>query len=949
MSTMALSSLNKLAKRLLPKYLPTKLYDVLVDKCNRNEVFLTRYLYNAVLSFIEKEEEKKIRNMNFEDWILIRYKDLKEHIKEYIRRLLRACNQPEDLISTLDDANLRELVIDAIAYLSYYGPTIDEVARLLIIKDFEAKSDFEEQRKKIMEQLDSGNLYVRSLFIELASYLIKLKQRFPDRSAFQSPRLVDRVFAYVEPRELPLDIEDIDELRDMLKSLTTKLYKIFVSILEKQRCLTPKIDENFASKVGDLVDRYVDLMSKFLPRLYRYQYRGIREALVQVISSLELGKLTKKVILLNAPTGSGKTEVFVITSIITAIAHRLATMTFKGIDLRGPRAPLALILYPRRSLATDQLRRIIKHVYTVNKAANEVLQLRDPLLRLSINYTEVRGKKEFREELEKHVKSSLQKGYLKLKYVQVPFEHKGDRIIVYVPLLKCPVCEQDYLSFEYDVDKKEVIERFKRLKCQKCGENIDFISFTKEDVYDAPGDIHVSLAETLRMDLIKSKSIKLFGNRIDYGALIIVLDEVHMLTGVHGARVAYLLGRVIERVRRTTGIMQRPIVFIALSATIPQTAKQGFIPKFFKVDPRNVVILEPLKDELIPSGNEYFFITIPTTSELVDNLTVSIQTIMALHCNMPSYTKSSPVSKRSFVFVDNLDTIKRLKDDLSDAMFRETLIENVKGGLQDLRNPLHQAFKEITLREYGDQGRAWKDGELWHPYIFEYALAYSLKSENLKMAYPVVKIGVYTSRQRDPIDKLDIVVTDSALEVGVDYDNVAVIYQHGMPLTIASLIQRSGRGGRIVRENPLIRMVVAAQLSPYMPSQAAFLERLVREESLRKLIEYEYYDIPLRSPKIIEQVIAEIALDYLAFLKSKSLKDLRSSYPLIIKGDFIHNFINEEYLGILHNNEFREYLMRALIEVGPLQLNERETIESILDKMLNEILVEVKESGKEGG
>lgn len=931
MSATSLKSLlEEMAERQLPRYVPSKLYEVLAYECGRDKIFLTRYLYNAVLSFIEGKEQEHIRYMDFEYWTRIKYEDFKENVKEYIRRLLKAYNKPEDLINLINDDNIRELVADAIAYLSYCGPSIAESAKLLMIRETPQRCEnFEDYRKYIVKQLEDGKLYVRSLFIELANYLIKLRQRFPDRSVFQSPRLVDRIFAYVEPRELPLDSENISALKDLLKSFVTKLYSIFLSILEKQRGFPSKKDRGFEPKLGDLIDRYVDLVSEFLPRLYKYQYRGIRESLAQIIRSLETKKLTKTVILLKAPTGSGKTEVFIITSIVTALAHRLAVLSFQDTSLEMPHAPLIFILYPRRSLATDQLRRLIKHIYIMNKVAKETLEVRSPLLRLSINYTEARRKREFLKRLEEIAQTTQLTGQLSLEFgVQAPFKREDKHIIIKIPFLKCPACEQDYLSFEYNIVKRSVIGDFKQLRCEKCGERIDFISFTKEDVYASPGDLHVSLVETLRRDLMRAEGRGLFGNKTDYGALVFVLDEIHTLTGVHGARVAYLLGRVIERVRRTTGIAQRPTVFIALSATIPKSAEQNFIPKFFKVDPRDIVLLEPLKEESIPLGNEYFFIVLPTTSEIVDNLTVTIQTVMALHCNMTSYTKSSPITKRSFVFADNLDTIKRLRDTLSDAMYRKFLIKGAEGGLQDLRNPRHPAFKEITVKDLHTEEVAWKDGEAWYPYALEYDLLRSIRG-----SYPRIKIGIYTSRQKDPIDEHDIIVTDSALEVGVDYSSVAVIYQHGMPLTLASLIQRAGRGGRIIRENPLIRTVIAAQLSPYMPSQAAFLERLVREESLRKIIEYEHYDIPLASPKILEQTIAETVLDYLAF-SAKS----RGSYPLFIERNYLDKFISQEYFIILQYDDFQKYLMNALIEVGPLHSSEQENIRRTLDELRLKIL-----------
>ena len=122
----------------------------------------------------------------------------------------------------------------------------------------------------------------------------------------------------------------------------------------------------------------------------------------------------------------------------------------------------------------------------------------------------------------------------------------------------------------------------------------------------------------------------------------------------------------------------------------------------------------------------------------------------------------------------------------------------------------------------------------------------------------------YSSRSRGDISKAHIIVSTSSLEVGVDYSDVVLTYQHGAPRTLSALIQRAGRAGRRVYENPLMRVVVGIQISPDIPHQAWLFELFTTAQGkLRDLLDRDMLFLPTETAREIhKQVLAELILEY---------------------------------------------------------------------------------------
>jgi CRISPR/Cas system-associated endonuclease/helicase Cas3 len=180
---------------------------------------------------------------------------------------------------------------------------------------------------------------------------------------------------------------------------------------------------------------------------------------------------------------------------------------------------------------------------------------------------------------------------------------------------------------------------------------------------------------------------------------------------------------------------------------------------------------------------------------------------------------------------------------------------------------------------------------------------------------------MYTSRKRDNLDLPGIIVSTSSLELGVDYSDVVVIYQHGAPTGISALIQRAGRGGRRVFENPLLRTIVAIQLSPEIPHQSYLLEVFLRSKSLRDALNYDALYVPTENITLEKQTLAELMLDYYVL----SFKSSRGINPEQFECKELPKFANGKRLYIL------DYAMDVL-----------KTNKQYIDKLIDEILIEVQ-------
>ena len=916
-------------------------------------VFMNNYIINSVLSYIEEREQDLVLGMQYNDWVIIDDKarrEIEEHIVEYIRRFITACGKDgkygKDYFEKLrDEVSNGDVVERSLCYLYVFGIYGDCISRYILIKppeggevpDYDVYSvvnkgdvhSAEQAFNKCVEVLSrwrrgQKSYQVRSRFIEIVRDLYLLKQRFPDKSVFDSYLLVDRVFAYVYPRNLPLGIYTIDDDCKEFEEIAHRFFREYHNYL-----------------IGDYGDSdddfsifwrvFCNFMKKALGdrRLYKFQVRGVKAGLSKLAEILRghsqggahnQGLENIDYLVITAPTGSGKTEIMALIVVIAALARKVIQLMHNIDDRRN--TPIAILVYPRRSLANDQISRLIYYLYVLNSElrSNEELKkllgdrLNNVKLSLTVNYTDVRHKDEYIDAANRAIRKEREKGRIALglrygisafltedrRYIELRFLTCPDKLVrgsgsIY-PRFRLRVEEEGgEVRKVMDVDDSVVL----------CGdEELDFVSLTKNRVRERLGDVHITIFETLRYNLILNNLKGIFGicrrvgNRgvFDY-PLVIVLDEIHTYTDVPGVRYAFMLRRVLNRIRYDGGgCGNKPpgALIIGMSATIPR-AEEFLSDLFLSEDIRRNIkkyLISVEEGETIPLGAEYFIITVPTRRAPVDALTVSIQTVMDTFYNLPSIpVGNGSYVKKAIVFMEEFNVLRRMKRELyneeSGAIYRkDRRRNNVVFGLQDLRNPRSQYFRDTTLEDYGDDEGiirdvargmiskvvdtgSWLDGELWWGYALDTMINYYSGKNNGNMGGGIDHVTTrfnnvieYSSSIREDVRGANIVVSTSSLEVGVDYSDVVLIYQHGAPRSISALIQRAGRGGRRLFDYPLMRVVVGIQLSPDLPHQSWLFEIFTRVKNLRSALEYDKLFLPVNSKELRKQTFAELVLEY---------------------------------------------------------------------------------------
>lgn len=561
---------------------------------------------------------------------------------------------------------------------------------------------------------------VRSRLSECCRLIFRVKQRFAERPISISPYVIDELKVRVKRRDVPIPEVDIDSLLDnLMKSLYAKIALMY---LIHEKGMVKEDAEKVVDKVMSYFERiFRDFLKKIrqeigIERLYSFQKRGIQSILESVAEMLERNK--PNAVVLEAPTGAGKTEVFLISTLIVTL---LIKLIFYLMRKGRPTSPTVLIVYPRRALATDQLRRLIQYIHMLNESIKSVL-LEDVRIHLSVNYSEVRFFNEIMDALRGNDAPNFIKELNGIDDLETAFyegrelkisrrgqERIWQHVLRYInhkkrayyalyclPYVWCPKCRSENLGFRVrisygtnisDVLKKlsEEIERQRvsgrvALCCPKCGREVDFIRVFRDDVYASPGDIHVTLLESLRRDMLQKGAQNLFVSH-NNRPLIMVLDEVHIYESIHGSRAAHIFARIRYRMLNSSRKRRKGLTYVCLSATIPKAKEH--VSKLLLINKQGVKVVDVEEWEVIDFGADHFIFLLPSIRYSISLLAATIQPVMVLltcmYRDIPrEVTRGKlPLYERALIFTDELDITWKLYHDLSDALCRNVMsLEN---------------------------------------------------------------------------------------------------------------------------------------------------------------------------------------------------------------------------------------------------------------------------------
>ena len=320
-----------------------------------------------------------------------------------------------------------------------------------------------------------------------------------------------------------------------------------------------------------------------------------------------------KCYLLVSPTASGKSLIFYLTVLV----HILKNLEAKGTK--------AIILYPRKALASDQLLKFQKILFFLNA------MLIDQNLRpISVGIDDGDTP---RSPVSEEVKKRL------------PF--RG---------LKCVAKDcNGMLRYEPKKDKALIV-------CERCGKVYSEILGTKGEIWSSCPDIIFSNLSALNRRLMMVPAQDTIGPNLKW----IVMDEAHVYREELGGHSRWLLKRIMARFHV---ILKGDVRFIVSSATIYNP--KGFISKLLGLT--DEVYYEPYEEVLKLAKEKFRKLTLdlilaPNPLRSAESLAEELVLLLAVW----GYSNA----KKGILFVDNVSEVERLYDFVVQTIITERQEQN---------------------------------------------------------------------------------------------------------------------------------------------------------------------------------------------------------------------------------------------------------------------------------
>jgi len=470
---------------------------------------------------------------------------------------------------------------------------------------------------------------------------------------------------------------------------------------------------------------FLDILKEYLPSgLDGYQAYSL---------ALMLRK-DKILNVITAPTGSGKTEIFLLFILARII---------KSKDIEG-KNERAILVYPRKTLSVDQSSRLIRLLQIANKKGYEItFGLRD-------GHTP-----------KEYGKSKIKDGDL----------FRG---------IKCPECGGNLV---YRIKDGSV-------KCKDCFTHLDFVRSTRESQSRSPPDIIITNMWSLEIRVMDNaeKDINVHTFQ-DLG--ILVVDEAHEYTGLGGGLISHLIRLVMKH-----SLNQNKKIIIS-SATMPSPVEfaskiTGLNPEscqlydFYEIS-------QKLKEYNIEfSGRRLVILGLFNINPRYSWSTYcQLWAVMMVFLNFAYKLSGKEYVPQSIIFINNIKELRRTyrgyEENISLGEPRDHLIGPEEYGRPLESTDMYSYWHYLSQDKRNEILEIFNQGNKLDTLAEKIGEMHSLASEEERNR-------VLESLGGNEGD-VALVLSTSSLELGVDYQNVSFILNTGISNPL-SLIQRVGRGGR---------------------------------------------------------------------------------------------------------------------------------------------------------
>ncbi len=447
-------------------------------------------------------------------------------------------------------------------------------------------------------------------------------------------------------------------------------------------------------------------------RLYEFQNRAILSIGSQISGS-------RKPCLLIARTAAGKTEAFLVP-ILDWIIRLRGEPNSNGVK--------ALFFYPTKALASDQLQRIIELLHSVNK------------LRTGAPIT-----------------------------VGVYHGDIEERMQLDIPLpLRCVLHEEEIASgvLKSGDVRLRPDPTSKSLKCSKCREAYPFVLADRYSVTMKLPDILVCTPDVVNYILMRDRRRHVFfGSKEsivvcencravcnddernckrcgvatkdvvvvpEVSPQVALLDELHLFSGIFGGNISNFLKRLSSVIRKYGKSDQKPLQFVATSATIGNPAEFG--REFFGTEV-SLTVAAPEEYDYSQATSKVVVFLSPRAYRMIDSVSYTLYELL----------RSTNI--RVLLFVNSLTLCSML---LTNVKQRLSADPN-SSGLADMVDGHNSTY---TRQERAETEEKFNRGEI------------------------------------------RALIATSTLEVGVDFKDLDGMILYGAPYNFNNYLQRVGRAGR---------------------------------------------------------------------------------------------------------------------------------------------------------
>ncbi|MEM2189002.1 MAG: helicase-related protein [Nitrososphaerota archaeon] len=627
-------------------------------------------------------------------------------------------------------------------------------------------------------------------------------------------------------RDYAIEEETVPGIEESANDLAASLSKMLVNLN-----LSSELESAVAASIATA------LMSEGgkIERLRVFQEEAFREILKGALSRGE-----SRAIVIMARAAGGKTLSFLLPLLFYAAVC-------KG---RGMAGTKAIIFYPTKALANDQLDEIARLVYFMN-ASLEIRGYKRAQVSVGILHGDVPSRFENYENFSR--KMSI-----------------AERIY-------CPIHQSKTFSADYRAEQgcwgSFYVEELKcEDECRAASALSKWIKLTREAIYSDPPDILISDIDIFNKILMEDPSKhSIFGREVlkcprcgsTYAELdqrkcslgarrvgcggqrllrvselcypeVIVLDEAHTLRGSFGIQAHYVLRRIEQAIRAYKGLPRswRPL-YVLSSATLRDGEEEKFVRELLELGPSDCVKVIKAREVGFEekTHKRYFLFLMP---KAYAPQATAVRALKRAH---------DRGDLKGIVFVNRLAESNELINSLADLSVK---------GIRVLGHSTDYDPQERVMRE--------------------------------------VEFNRATGSA--------IFVATQTLELGVDYGHVHYVALYGMPYYLSELIQRIGRAGRV--GDALIILI----FNPDHPVDYFFYTnyKLISDGRLREgALSFETWAPYLRNDEAIKRSICRAALDYLCVKASQGReKDFvsaqnKNAFEQIIRQS-LHNPALEAYI-----------------------------------------------------